>query len=295
MLKKGNQMKRILFPRKIWALAFSITFIGCTQNQVSTLPPDQTNTPQYQYEIGMKHLKSKNYEAAIRTFKRAVTLDPTLANGHFNLGKAYLQNLQFPEAEESFARALSLKPTYSNAREEWIRAAQIRMVSPQTPTGKNSPYPERKIRRKRPELFDPNYRAPRGTRLLALRPVPSVTDIDGHPEKSAIQLVIRLQILQPFPDRTFRPNATLTRASFALALQEILAVSTGDEKIRTHSIGSKSPFPDVRGDHFAYNAILTTTTRGIMEANRKSGAFGLTKPVSGLEALISLKKVNEIF
>ncbi len=80
-----------------------------------------------------------------------------------------------------------------------------------------------------------------------------------------------------------------------MTIQEILVVASGAETIRKRFIGSVSPFPDVRGDYFVLNAIMLVTMRGLLEAEKKSGAFRLTDPVSGPDALLSLRELAELF
>lgn len=251
--------------------------------------------------------------AAVREIEEALEHDPKSAPARLYLGQAYLKGYEFEKAEASFSKALELDPAYAAARQEWERSVKIRMAAPGTLIGKKIALAdpltrgdlaalmvtelgiEEKLRKRRPELFDASYQPPQGARIPAARSIPPIADIDGHWAKNAIDLVARLHLLEPFPDHTFRPDVPMTRADFAIVLQEVLVVAAGDEKLRTQFIGSPSPFPDLRGDHFAFNAVLLTTTRGLIEADRKSGAFRLTEPVSGPEALVSLRKLAELF
>jgi len=98
-----------------------------------------------------------------------------------------------------------------------------------------------------------------------------------------------------YPDRTFRPDEPVTRAGLAMTLEQVLAVVTNDLPLKTRHVGQQSPFADVRSDHFAFNAAVVVTTRGLMEAERPSGAFRLAHPVSGPEALLAMRKLAELF
>ena len=40
---------------------------------------------------------------------------------------------------------------------------------------------------------------------------------------------------------------------------------------------------------------MVTTTRGLIETDRASGAFRLAQPVTGPEALLSMRKLAELF
>jgi len=72
---------------------------------------------------------------------------------------------------------------------------------------------------------------------------------DG-PSRGDIEAVVRLQIkgLQPGPDHTFEPNKAITRAEFAMMIEDILIKITGDNSLATKFIGTESPFPDLRSD-----------------------------------------------
>jgi S-layer family protein len=232
---------------------------------------------------------------------------------HFALGQVSLSAFEFGKAEASFARALELDPRFTRARRQWERSVKIRMASPGTVVGKKVALAEpltradlaaliatelgleAKLRQHRPEAFDPSYHAPAGIRMAADNGAAPLTDIDGHWARNSIELVTSLGVLEPFPDRTFRPDTPVSRAALAVVLQNVLIVATGDEKLSTQFVGATSPFPDVRNDHFAFNAVLLATTRGMMEADGKSGAFRLADPVSGADALLSIRKLAELF
>jgi tetratricopeptide (TPR) repeat protein len=252
-------------------------------------------------------------QKALGEFDKALELNPEYAEAYFYRGQTYLRDYQFGKAERDFESALRVQPMYSAARMEWERSMKIRMAAPGTAIGKRIALAdpitradlaaliatefglEEKLRKRRPDLFDPSFKAPRGTQMLAATP-PAMTDIDGnHWARGFIELATRLQVMQPFPDRTFKPAAPMDRTTYALAVQEILVLANGDEALRRKFIGTVSPFPDVRSDHFAFNAAMVATTRGLMEADRQSGAFRMTDPVSGPDALLGLRKLAELY
>ncbi|KAF0122724.1 MAG: hypothetical protein FD151_632 [bacterium] len=96
------------------------------------------------------------------------------------------------------------------------------------------------------------------------------------------------------PDHTYRPDDVITRASYAIMVEDILTKVTGDDKLSTKYIGNKSPFPDLRGDLPYFNAVMVVTTRGIMEAvDLTTGEFAPMKPVSGADALLIIRKLKD--
>lgn len=282
-------------------------------------------------EAALRESKSKNgkyvpaylglakvYEAqgelprALSEAEAAIKLEPRNARAHLVTGDVYLHMLDFRRAETSFSKALELDPASGEARRQWDRSVKIRQAAPGTLVGQRIALAdpitrgelaallatelgiEKQLRKKRPEIFDPTFRAP-GAPAAIQATVESPTDVDTHWARNAIELVMRLSLMESYPDRTFRPEEGVTRAGLAMTLEKVLSVGANDPKLRTRYVGQASPFADVRSDHFAFNAVLVVTTRGLMEADRPSGAFRLSEPVSGPDALLAMRKLAELF
>ena len=115
------------------------------------------------------------------------------------------------------------------------------------------------------------------------------TDIADNWLKPSIDAVLKLQVrgLEAGPNHTFEPTKLITKAEFALMLEDILIRVTGDEKLATKYVGSPSLFPDVRSDFYAFNAIMVVTSRGFLEADKATGEFRPGDPVSGADALLA--------
>ena len=249
---------------------------------------------------------------ALSEAEAAIKLEPGNARAHLATGGVYLHMLDFRRAETSFSKALELEPTSGEARRQWDRSVKIRQAAPGTLAGQKIALAdpitrgelaallatelgiERQLRKRRPEMFDASFKAP-GTPVALQAPVTAPTDVANHWARNAIEVVMRLGLMDAYPDRTFHADEGVTRAGLAMTLEQVLAVVSNDPKLRTRYVGQPSPFADVRGDHFAFNAVLVVTTRGLMEADRQSGAFRLTEPVSGPEALLAMRKLAELF
>ena len=95
-----------------------------------------------------------------------------------------------------------------------------------------------------------------------------------------------------FPDGSFHPDEIIIRSNYAQFLQNIIVAVAGDQNLATKYIGSVSRFPDVNPAHYAYNAICLAVDRGIMRADTIKGTFGMRNSVSGADALIIIRELQ---
>ena len=122
------------------------------------------------------------------------------------------------------------------------------------------------------------------------------TDIEDHPLRQDIELILQLKVrgLEANPQHLFFPNRGITRAEYALMLEDILIKVTQDKGLSTQFLGDRSPWSDVRSDAYYYNAARTLTSRGILEVRNKiRGEFGPDDPVHGADVLLSLRLMKD--
>lgn len=121
-------------------------------------------------------------------------------------------------------------------------------------------------------------------------------DVLSSPFQAEVSSLISLGVrgIEPSFDETtqanvFRPNEPVKRKELALALEDIVIKLTGNEKIATAFFGhGQSPFPDVSTSSSWYNAIMTVTTRNLMETEL-SGEFRPDDAVDGAEAIMAIR------
>lgn len=121
-------------------------------------------------------------------------------------------------------------------------------------------------------------------------------DIALHPLKNCIEAVLEAKVhgLENDPKGNFKPDEILSRGEFAIILEDILIKVSGERDIAARYVSSNSLFPDVPADMPYFTPIISVTSRGIMEAkNTKTGEFSPLKPMSGVEALLAVKKLKE--
>ncbi|MEJ7553777.1 MAG: S-layer homology domain-containing protein [Aquificaceae bacterium] len=125
-------------------------------------------------------------------------------------------------------------------------------------------------------------------------------DILNHPFKNEIITILKWKVrgLEPMYDQTtkaylFKPDNLVTRGEMALILEDVLIKLTGDESIARAYLGhERSPFPDIRPTSPIYNAVMSVTTRGLMEPEL-SGEFRADKPVDGAEAILAIRVLKQ--
>lgn len=251
-----------------------------------------------------------------KEFKSARDKDPASAPLHYYMGLAYKVSFDFDKAANMFKQVLDTNKEFTGeANAEWAVIQKIQRAAPGSVIGKQIALIDKidradisalfvqemdleKLFTKRgPKTYDTTFKAPaeasatKMTTETVIKMEPA-TDIKDNWLKPSIDSVIKLQVrgLEPGPNHTFEPNKLITKAEFALMLEDILIKVSGDEKLATKYIGSSSLFPDVRSDYYAFNAIMVATSRGFIEADKATGEFRPSDPVSGADALLSIRE-----
>ena len=252
-------------------------------------------------------------EKAGNAFDKAIKVNPNSSKAWYYQGIAYKEGFEFGKAVTAFSKVIELKGPYSEeANAEWELVQKIERAKPGTKIGAKIaliPKIDRAdlsvllmeelklmtlIEKKRPEVYDTRFRAPEDqTKIEATKvaKMEAATDIKGHWAERWLGDIIQAQIagLEPYPDHTFRPDEPINRANYAQVMQGIMILVTGDEGLATKYVGEQSRFPDVAGTNFAYNAMALMVDRGIMKADKISGAFKPKDSMSGADALLAIR------
>jgi len=262
--------------------------------------------------------KEKWLNNAEDEFEDAVKIDPKSSAAYFYMGKAYKYGYNFDKAGTQFKKVLDLNDKYLvEADNEWKVVQKIQRAAPGSMIGKKIALIEEitradlaalfvqellleKLYQKRtPAQFDTSFKAPTDTRKFEADKIvkaEAATDIQAHVLRTDIETVLRLGVrgLEPTPDHKFLPNEKVSRAAYAMMIEDILIKVSGNQKLATEFIGSKSPFPDLRNDLPYFNAVMVCTSRGIMEAKDMStGEFAPRGTVSGADALLIIRKLKD--
>jgi len=260
--------------------------------------------------------KEKWLKDAEDEFEDAVKLDPKSSAAYFYMGKAYKYGFEFDKAGTQFKKVLDLNDKYLiEADQEWKLVQKIQRAAPGSKIGKQIALIdaitradlaalfiqelllEKLYQKRTPAQFDTSYKPPtQKFEADKIVKAEAATDIQAHVLRADIETALRLGVrgLEPTPDHKFLPNEKVNRQAYAMMVEDILIKVTGNQKLATEFIGSKSPFPDLRNDHPAFNAIMVCTSRGIMEAKDMStGEFGPQGTVSGADALLIIRRLKD--
>lgn len=376
----GTRMK----PFIMIAAMFALLVAGCGPKIAP--PTSVMDSPEYHYRNGLKYLDSDRIDDAMRSFDRAIALDPKSPLGYIGKGltfgkkndfKAAFENMdtakgydsgiesnigmirlltmqrgedwlkkadkefkaakgkdansgrlyyfmgvacklafEFDRGAEMFRAVLDLNKDFTaEANAEWAVIQKIQRAAPGTIIGKQIALIDRidradiaalfvqemdleKLYAKRgPKSYDIAFKAPAeatATKMATetVTRMEPATDIKDHWLKPSIDTVLQLRVrgLEPGPNHMFEPDKLITKSEFALMLEDILIKVSGDEKLATKYIGSSSLFPDMRSDHYAFNAVMVVTSRGFIEADKATGEFKPGEAVSGADALLAIRE-----
>ncbi len=258
------------------------------------------------------------YKATRKYFKKAVQLAPENPATYFYMASAEATQLNYAKAKSLYAKVMKLYRDFADeADQEMKRIQKIERSLPSSKFGAQVANVGQLTRADAAALllaelrldrlyvgqqkqYSSAFAPPETQRAFQRSPaqtLPPATDLRGNPLADSINLLLKLGLkgLEADAQHRFHPSEPLTRAEFALVLQDILVKLTGDEGISTRFLGQASPHPDVPGDRWYYNAVRTVVNRGMMEVkSARTGAFDPMGEVSGADALLAIKKLKAL-
>ena len=254
-------------------------------------------------------------DEAKAAFEKAIEIDPKSSAAYFYMGLAYKTGLEFVKAGEMFAKVMDLRGDLMNEADvQWKIVQDIQRAMPGTITGKKIALVEKITRadaaalfmeelkidvlyKKRTlKTFDTGFKDPEKAAAAGNKATATAKDIAANPLKADIEGILRLGVrgLENYPDGSFGPADLVNRGAYAMMIEDILIKVTGDNSLATKFIGTTSTVPDLRSDLPYFNAVMVVTSRGIMQAKSlQTGEFGPMDSVSGVEALLIIKKFKE--
>ena len=267
------------------------------------------------YLLGKGSAHRKWLKKAKGAFEDAIDLAPESSAAHYYMGECYKEALDFEMASQMFKKVLDINDRYVvEANDAWKLLQKIQRAAPGTMIGKKIALVDQITRADiaalfiqelnideifaNKKVFDTSFKSPEKSfeTEQIVKTAPAL-DIADHVLRTDIEAVMGLGIkgLEPYPNHTFKPDEKIARAEYAMMIEDILIKVTKDPKVATKFIGSPSPFPDLRSDLPYYNAVMVSTTRGIMETkDMTTGEFDPMGSVSGADALLIIRKLGAV-
>lgn len=252
--------------------------------------------------IDLRDQDRRWHKSANRLLKKALKRDKEHEAASYYKGEMSLYKYNFSEAEDQFRNVVNMKGDYSGKADRmWQLSQKIVRAVPGTDVGKKVALYEKISRADLAVLFAEELKI---SMLIEKKTIPSrgfqtpseagtagtPLDSKGHWAEVWINEMSRYGILEGSPGQPFYPDEPVNRAEYALAIQRILSIVTGDPKLETRYFGENpSRFQDVPSSHPAYNAMALCSERGIMQADMLTGRFQPGLSVAGADALLSIR------
>jgi tetratricopeptide (TPR) repeat protein len=242
-------------------------------------------------ELAVVERRAGNLEAALAHGARAAELEPAEARHLVLLGELHEQQGDAARAVELYESAAALEP--DPAVEARIEAIREKLLLASMP-------PEFQAIDAAPVISRAQLAALFGVRLAdLLKRAPRtnaavITDTRGNWASPWILSVTRAGVMEVYPNHTFLPAATVRRSDMAIAVSRVLSLIAAEQPQLAESWrNARGRFPDVSPGHLGYPAASLAVEAGAMAA-LPDGSFQLTRPVTGAEAVASVRRLEEL-
>lgn len=249
-------------------------------------------------------------------FRYAIAVDRRAAAPYFFMGEAYKKAYRFGDAARMYRDVLDLDSDYRNqAGRSWELMERIQRAAPGTTIGKQLALAETLTRGEAAALFVQELKldevcarddsrnsgpsrtsAASGQETEPMAKPPAAMDMGNNPLRQDVETALRLGVrgLELYPDQTFRPDELVTRAAFAVMMEDFLAKAKGDERRVSRFTGISSPFNDVGNNLPYFEAVMVCTSLGIMNpVDIRGREFRPMETISGIEALLAVQSLKE--
>lgn len=267
------------------------------------------------------------FEDAESAFRKAIKIDANSGEAYYRLGNAaawaslsavkddeYVDLIR--KAGDSYRKVISIDKAYTGeANGAWVRVQKVERALPGSRVGRKIAMVDsigradaaalfiaelgidKILARSRGAKFDTGFKAPEDPMKVkeASAPKAIASDIKGHWAENFIVDAVGLGIrgLQVQPDGKFLPAQSLTRAEFAFLLEDALMIVLADRTLATKYIGAPARFGDLAASSPYFNAVCNMVDKNILQGE-PDGTFGALKPVSGADALLSIRTIKEL-
>ena len=232
-----------------------------------------------------------NLPAALDHAQQAIALEPGEARSYVLLADVLEAMGQFANAAEALGKSLTLEPSEEvTARIEALNTRAAFEAMPE----------EYRTIEQAPTITRAQLAALIGVRLDELvkraprRSSALITDIRGNWASPWIIPVARAGFMDVSLNYTFQPSTTVRRRDLAYAVSRILSlIASENPRLAAPWRNARPRFPDLSPGHLNYADAAVAVGSGVLQPG-ENGAFELTRPVSGAEAVAAISRLDEL-
>jgi tetratricopeptide (TPR) repeat protein len=249
------------------------------------------DSPFLHRELADVERRAGRLDAALDHASRAAALEPDEPRTHVLLGEIYEAQGNVAKAAEEFAAALALQPDEAlSGRVDRLRErAAFEAMPPEYRTIETAPVVTRgQLAALFAVQLEPLLSTARNVNAIV------ITDMRGHWASPYILTAARAGVMEVYPNHTFQPDAGVRRADLASAVSRVLQlVAQRNPQLAASWRVSPRKFPDLGPGHLNYPTAALAVDAGVM-TTADDGAFQLTRPVAGAEAVASIGRLAQL-
>jgi Tfp pilus assembly protein PilF len=229
-------------------------------------------------------------EDALAHYRKAIELEPSDAASRTRIGEILDARSDLEGALAMYTEANGLEPSAELRRR--ITALEARLAYLKLPA-------EYRSISERSEISRGDLASLIGIRLepvlatATVRPV-VITDILDHWASNWIMAAAQAGVMEPYENHTFQPRNTIQRSDLAQAVARVLKLIAGRDPSLLKSWQSRQQkMADVGVSNLHYADVSLSVAAGVLPLT-ESGAFQLSRSVSGAEAIDAISRLEQL-
>ena len=242
-------------------------------------------------ELAEVERRGGNTETALGYARRATEMEPDEPRGHVILGELYESQGDLAKAADAYSAAVALLP--DEALSEKIERLRSRAAFEGMPEEYRAIESAETVSRAQLAALLAVRLEPLLTKSRRVNAV-VITDTRNNWASNHILSVARAGVMEVYSNHTFQPDAIVRRGDLALAVSRVLdLVAANHPQLAAEWRGDRRKFPDVSPRHFSYPAVALAVEAGVMSP-LDDGSFQPTRPITGIEAIAAVEKLQEL-